>query len=216
MRLLNPYDPDAMAEPLWVLRRWQTFGYKSAIIGGGAVRDLYFRKRFRDIDIFYNVEDDPTPMDLINAEIIKETYKDASMLFSDLFELDLASIAAYDAFYGRIYSRQSCYLNRHIVDIINVMKNEITYQFIGIDMNPIEYAHKHFDTGICRCFCTGTKYRYTNEFMHDAINETITIDGDISKKEYDYIIRVHIRKLQRKFPTFKIIDTLRYKYGKKK
>lgn len=41
-----------LSEPVRILRRLQQFGYKSAIIAGGAIRDDYTGKEINDFDIF--------------------------------------------------------------------------------------------------------------------------------------------------------------------
>ena len=47
------YKTGISGDDLWVLDKLQLIGYTSAIIAGGAVRDVYFKKPLRDIDIFY-------------------------------------------------------------------------------------------------------------------------------------------------------------------
>ena len=38
---------------IWVLKQMHKVGYHSAIIAGGAVRDSYFKKPIKDVDVFY-------------------------------------------------------------------------------------------------------------------------------------------------------------------
>ncbi|MDE1830562.1 MAG: hypothetical protein KGI25_09585, partial [Thaumarchaeota archaeon] len=41
-----------LSEPVRILRKLQQFGYKSAIIAGGAIRDNFTGKEINDYDIF--------------------------------------------------------------------------------------------------------------------------------------------------------------------
>lgn len=216
MYQFSPYNTELMSDHIWMLRRWQIASYPSAIIGGGAIRDIFFRTPPNDIDIFYNIK---TPnrtgfSELVKMGIISKTPDNLQSLYADLFQLDTSSPGVYDEVYLDTFTvKKGKYARNRIHSIQTIMKEGRVYQFIGLDMDPVAYAHKHFDTGICMCYCDGRKFHYSNEFLRDATNRTITICGNMTKSEYNYSQRVHIPKLQRKFPDFKVVDMVKDRYN---
>lgn len=198
---------------IWVLKQLQSIGYKSAIIAGGAVRDTLYRKRISDIDIY--IWDDKLSTEKVlgsnplgNKNIVKkllgleEHYY--SISFSRYTEIDddilLHSVDCFPAYYQ--FSNQ-------ITQIVNVLKDGIRYQLISTALEPIEFVNRKFGIYLSRCYCDGTKMRYTNEFLIDHINKTLTLDGDFSLHEYKYMKRKYLPKMKRKFPNYIVIDKLR-------
>ena len=74
----------------------------------------------------------------------------------------------------------------------------------------------YFYVDLSRCYCDGNRLRYTNEFLTDARNKTLTIAGKMTHGEYLYGLDNYMDKMKRKFPDYRVIDTLHDKFNKKK
>ena len=203
-------------DDLWVLDKLQSIGYTSAIIAGGAVRDAYFKIRIRDIDIFYYhpKHSSEKVMPLKSPEHCAQ-----------VFDLDTTHSSRHNALHPSsdyvrlIYSadmfpsRKSSYdAGTEVQAVIEMWKNMQLYQFIGVTVPPTQYVKEFFDTDICRCWCDGTRMRYSGPFLKDAKNKTITVNGNISRGNYKRVMKEHVPRLQRKFRNFTVVDLLKKKY----
>lgn len=181
----------------------QAAGFSSALIAGGAVRDLYFDILPTDIDIFvwdprYSDEPAKTVYDAHPDKehdfwwnTLKLTHKPHSHVPDEVYRV-------YDDEYGVGGFGK-------ITAVINVMKNFIPLQIIFTELKPIEHVNQYFDIGLCKAYCDGTKLRYTPDFMQDKKNKTFTIVGkDMTQEEFDYILSHHVPKLQHKYPGYKV------------
>lgn len=204
------------------LRLIQSVGFKSAVIAGGVVRDLYFGVQPTDIDIFIwdPLHSDGAEPDLGDFRRICHPDKGAELVWRmmklkhpqhpyHMFSHDEAK---------RSYSGYNC---SRITTIWNVTKNFLPYQLIFIKNNPLDHIDESFDFGICKCYCDGTKFRFTPDFMHDARKQRITLVAkDITDGEYRWAMEKHLPKVQAKYPgfTFKVApwnNELVAKYTKK-
>ena len=202
---------------MWVLRQLHDLGYTTAIIAGGAVRDSYFSKPIKDVDIFYWVSEH-NDVENSNHSIKPNT----TLPLVNLFELD-KNIKSVSTVYTSSNHKQrkgkpntsSCvtgYGSRHVQSIINIYKNGQTYQLIGLNIAPLEFVNTYFDINLCRCWCDGTRMRYPSAFQQDAMNKTITVAGNLTYLEYKAVMKHHVPRIQRKYPDFVVVDTLKAKF----
>lgn len=201
-------DNQLTSEHFWVLKRLHGVGYTSSLIAGGAVRDTYFKKEIRDIDIYVL---DPK---YGRNEPIMQAFRniiDGSTL-KHLFKLSTGDAVADNCSYIKGQYSKHYYVNKYVTNIRSFKKNGQEYQIITLNIVPERYVLNHFNVNISRCYCDGTKMRYTHEFLQDAHHHTITIAGDIPKHNYERSMKVYVPKIKRKFPNFKIVDTLKDTY----
>jgi len=217
-----------LSDDLWMLKRLQSVGYKSAIIAGGAVRDAYFDEAPRDIDIFvwqsYSSDELIHPdFKNLNEENIAKLFEmdtkapthaigdpfDLSNLFLEATDLDEDQVEQM----GMIYEESR---HEHIRAVYNVWKAsfETEYQLILLNKPPVEYVTRYFDIGLCMAYCDGVRMRFTNEFLRDANNKTLTICGELSEREYHMTLQKHVEKLKHRFPGFTVVDLLKGKFAK--
>jgi hypothetical protein len=190
-------------EIVQTLRMIQSVGFSSAIIAGGAVRDLYLGKDISDIDIFvwdpefstetldYGYHDDFSDYDGVAAwwEIL-------GLDDPDLFN---AHDTIEQCFDGYMYSDTS----EKITRMWNIHKEGIKYQIIFTRVRPEEHIKKYFNIGLCKAYCNGTKFTLLPDFIKDAKRNTLTIVGqDMTQWEFDYTVNHHIPKLKLKYPNF--------------
>lgn len=212
-------------EQVAVLKCLNGAGYTSAIIAGGAVRDSYFKKPINDIDIFiYDVDHDPDQLAIQSsrkAGTILE--KLDARIISRIFDIKSGSPRHYSStnvistgedFVAMCYTQfQSLSSgsygpdNRFITSIINMVKNHQLYQFISVNIDPIEYVTKQFDVNLCKAYCDGTRMRYTQDFLEDARNKTLTINPKLTEEEHYHTMQIHLPRLQTKFPDFRVIHS---------
>lgn len=196
-------------EQIQHLKKLHDVGYTSAIIAGGAVRDTYFKKPIIDIDVF----------------VLDPRYNGDDNLVTDKYISNLFNVSAISTSFNKniktnrlTYPKHSTpysYGSRYINHIKNVPIDGILYQLILVSISPIEYVMKHFYVDIARCYCDGTRLRYTNEFLNDARNKTLTIAGEMTKTEYIFGLKRYIEKIRRKFPDYVVVDTLKDKFKKR-
>ena len=178
-------------EPIRILRKFSR-SHPTAIIAGGYHRDLYNEVDFRDVDIYLRG----------NSHDITESF------LIDFFELKVNDFRSLDMVrtLSETDEEYDVENSEHIVAVYEMRKNEIQYNFIVVDMNPIKYVKEKFDFGICKVYCDGTKITYTEEFMKDVINKTLTLSPHaFSKAGFDHAMNVHYPKLKSKYPDHHLI-----------
>lgn len=209
---------NVLSEPVKILRRLQQFGYKSAIIAGGAIRDDFTGKEISDYDIFLwdprrsiefknlqNATRNGPRIDLGSDNFEMERTSE----FVDLLQsLDVNQIFA-DHGYG-IVTGDGDELNTQgigakLTAIWEAEYNYNKYQLIYTQVNPIEHLEKFFDIGLCKAYCDGTKIRYTPDFMKDLKNHKFTIVAqDMTTDQFTYAVEHHAAKLEKKYPGFNV------------
>lgn len=190
-----------------LLRKIQTVGgFKSAVIAGGAVRDLYFEQFFRDVDIFVwdpNFSDEDT-----NQFKVNQTGSLTSWV--DLLQLKLP-ISAYraptlsDDFIKRLYKEDETYVSSDgkIIAVYDALRSLIPIQLIYTRIPPIDHVNKFFNLGLCKAYFDGRKFRFTPDFMHDARHKQFSIVGqDMTQQEWKRTIEEHIPRLSSRFPGY--------------
>ncbi len=187
---------------LYLLKRFHRVGFKSAVIGGGAVRDDFFKRSPKDVDFFIcdpEVSDESIKLVDYNDEDYTATSIDSDIIYSILDsenylveEMALEDMDDYDETY--------------ISSIWNLVpfNQSAPSQLIFITEPPVEYVEKHFDIGLCMCYCDGIKLHYTHNFIKDYRNKTLTICGVLNEVEFEYSITHHVQRLKPKFPGYAV------------
>lgn len=183
------------------LRLIQRRGYISALIAGGAIRDMYFQHPIKDIDIFLwdpdtkgNNECHPADAGSINEKYITK-----------LMDLDVVQ-----SWYRRDFAMRSglgedeeYMVTKHVTQVWSVVKNELPYQLIFLNIKPLEFVEKHFDLALCKAYCDGYKIRYTKDFSIDAQRQTLTIcSHGLTQRHFDYILETYLPRIKEKYPNF--------------
>lgn len=183
-----------------ILRRFHHFGFMSAIIAGGAVRDDYTGKDINDFDFFVW---DPR----FSGEFKKDPDLDVYDFFNEQ-EQNLQKILCTDTvdhvFEQTGYGPDTTGAGAKLTSIWNASVDYddwYTYQVIYTLVNPVEHVTKYFDIGLCKAYCDGTKVRYTQDFMRDLNNRTFTVVGqNMTQEQFDYAVDYHVDKLEWKYP----------------
>jgi len=185
------------------LRLFHAEGFESAIIAGGAVRDLYFQLMPRDIDIFlWDPRYSSESVGQGHYAVDKARGKDVIWRIMNLRQAHNQPTIADDQISHTF--RHGYGGNPSITNIYNVLKNFIPFQLIFLKENPLAHLNNHFDFGICKCYCDGYKFRFTRDFMHDVKHQKITLVAkDMTDDEYRYATTYHLPKIQAKFPGFR-------------
>lgn len=180
----------------------QEAGFKSAVIAGGAIRDLKFGIIPRDIDIFLldpriggGLRED-SPVSIITDYDRDDVLADILNLRQNKLQYARDSI---DRKAGKEYYKG----HNHITSVVDVIKGCTPFQLIFLDKDPIEFVEDNFDFGLCKCYCDGNKIRYTPDFMRDLRDERLTLVAkNMSDAQYRSMVN-HYRKLSEKFPKHK-------------
>lgn len=162
----------------------------SAIIAGGAIRDLYHNKSISDVDIY-------VPQGKYSEGFWKH------LLELKLNDTDYVSQPGKDSEHYEILN--------HIDAVWEIQKSGTLYNIITVDLEPIEYVLRYFNIGLCKAYCDGTKIRLTADFIHDSRTKQLTIVAeDMSQDEFNHMMNYHIVKLQIKYPEYSLIIPVNY------
>lgn len=183
-------------EYILLLRHLHKIGFKSTIIAGGYIRDLFFKNEYKDVDIFLWHPRYSDEKILSYSGVI---YQDFDINEEFLLDYVVEPNEKLGSPLQTLPSKKMEYLYTisGIVDVWNVyhFDKDKQIQFIFVDEEPIDYIAYSFDIGLCMCYFDGKKIRYTNNFMKDYINKTITICGELSQEELDYTFKSFKKKI---------------------
>jgi len=174
------------------LQRLRKAGW-DAIIAGGAVRDTFHENKISDVDIFIaeNVNHRPKIDNNYNSDKWMEYW-------SKIFQFNPKKNDEIKLF-GDEYTFNG--LDTLILGVWEVLKGNTRYQLILLKIDPRKYVCNHFDFGICRAYCDGTKMHFTNEFLVDSLNQTITLyKENLTEPQLQYAVTNHLQKIQQKYP----------------
>lgn len=210
------YTPQS--DPVKILRRLQQFGYKSAIIAGGAIRDDYTGESISDYDIFLW---DPRQSNEFDRLINPVTYKprldvesacfeqEQTSWFTSLLNADIVEQIFMQGGYaggptnGDGDALDTPGIGSYLTSIWEAEVEYDTYQLIYTPIKPVDHVNKHFDIGLCKAYCDGDKIRYTQDFLRDVRDKTFTICGQgMTPESFEYCMEYHIDKLEWKYPSF--------------
>jgi hypothetical protein len=186
-------------EPIRVLRKIQARA-PDAIIAGGYHRDLYNNVPFNDVDIY--IRSDANLSSSEGHDLCNSSY------WKSFFNLRLDDWRSADAIseLGETDEEYDVANNSNIFTVFAMVKNQIKYNLIIINIDPIVYVDTVFDFGICKTYCDGKKVTFTKEFMSDIENKTITFtEEDVSVASLHHAMQVHLPKLKYKYPTHQLI-----------
>jgi hypothetical protein len=166
-----------------VLQKIQTV-YPSAIIAGGALRDLYHGKPVKDVDIFISVNEWDDEViesgrdefdnfeDFLSeqAQVYKEQVKITKALgLKDLIKIKFASL------YGRDGN-----LPRDVMAVYRYRFNDLPYEIIFVKQeevykNPVQNTISWFDLSICQIGYDGVNIYSTNAYLETTRTKVIRI-----------------------------------------
>lgn len=194
------------------LKAIQKLGYPTAIIGGGAVRDAYNNKPIKDVDIFIGPMDvtyknNKHGINFFDVDFCLSNKKEIENILSlnpkngDVFCLSRQTpIPLNDSedYYEDNYENNVCV-------VWDIVKNKINYQIIAINTNPKKYLTTNVDFGICMCYHDGISSFFSEEFLNDVNNKTITLCGKLDGKHVVLALAKHLPRLKQKYPEFKLM-----------
>ena len=187
-----------------VLRTIQKKRYPSAIIAGGAPRDLFLETYIKDFDIF----------------VPEDAYSTSSTFWRDLFNLDYVERNDWTdiqvmAFMGHrniltsanqtSIPRASGYKHkRHLKQVFDLLIHDVVFQVIVVQCDPKQYVEDWFDFGLCKTWCDGKQFHFSGPFMDDVRNRTLTlVQKEMSNKEMEFCLTVRKPRLLSKFPGYR-------------
>jgi hypothetical protein len=204
MNLQARFHPSTISNFLKIKRE-----FPSAIIAGGAVRDLCLGKEIKDIDVF--ISGDP------KSRIVHAAKKRSHWIHN------------FRAFWQKVLQDRnwnikvntSSYNKDPAIDMVFSMYNP-DLDFTMIDTVPkidviflvkpaLQYFEEDFDFNICKAYFDGTKSKYTSGFVKDARNETITLAGPLDFRSINYSMNLHLPRIKHKYPNFKEVIPQKYK-----
>ena len=168
----------------------------TAIIAGGAFRDAFHEKPITHIDFFLKE----------NSSIRKTIAPEYRALdwmtywFSIFNCEDKNDDVIFLGAGGTLSS-----INSHLSAVWQVVKGGKRFNVIIIDKDPVMYVNQNFDFGICRAYCDGNKMSFTNEFIEDSMNRTITLYKEhLTGEQIKYALEEHVESIQKKYPGWRL------------
>lgn len=204
----------AVSEPIKKLRLLKHFiPERTPYLAGGACRDDYMDKadEISDYDIF--IEDVTSLFGEDNADTIEKILENVFPQHDDitqLFDSEYLTIQEQHDTWGDVKPGP----NSQILGVWEVEEDYTQYQIIFTMEKPERHINQYFDIGFCKAFCDGKKIRYTDDFLRDAKNRTLTIVGDdMTKEQVEYAVDHHCDKIMWKYDrNFRIVVPARYQH----
>jgi len=180
--------------------------YPSAILAGGAIRDLTLGNYVKDYDIFVHKDDkvDSKFHDPYHWEQLAKISKPKQQKAVD-------STRMWPSINSRVKRAPSASsVTAQNVGVNSVVKfdlnNDITVDIIITNVAPDLYVREYFDIGICKTYTNGTRVFYTPDFISDVENKTITILGKhMTFEEIERCEADHAERVQEKYPSHTIV-----------
>lgn len=168
----------------------------NAVVAGGYIRDKVLGKRWNDIDV-YILSQDVTNNNHTNPfSFLKDTLKSKDTTA-------IVEVGANQTYYHRSTGPLTVYETKMEPRRDNI----VTYQFMFVDNYDSlhNYIMDWFDFGLCMCYYDGEKISLSNQFLHDAKNNKLTIAGrKITRRDISYIKNRHAKKLKKKYKNFTV------------
>jgi len=168
------------------------YGSKS-MIAGGFPRDIYFGKTPKDIDIWI-----PSDVKIGNREsdLLKELFESRGMC------LTIPTITESEDHYKieeiGITRIVKCQVDGVDIDLIST-------KFLSEGMKGYSLLF-NFDMGICQIARKGGEYIFTENFIDDKINKTITLyHKNRSLQLVNFSESEHLPRVKAKFPDYEIV-----------
>ena len=179
------------------LRLLHQAGCPSAVIAGGCLRDSYFGRDYKDVDIFVD-----------NAEVLAMAGRIQDW---KQFRVELGQTLGLS--YPTVKTSQAAQYDRHHImmvwEYVDATTNGIgerhPYDIIAVKGDPIKYIDNHFDVGICKTWFDGKRVHYSADFMADVHHKTLTVCGKMTEKELAHCVKGHLQILQEKFPNHTVV-----------
>jgi len=189
-------------EPIRILRNINEKYISNSIIAGGYYRDMYHKLEYNDIDIF--VCTSFAKSDHIASDALTTDF------WTEVFDLNLDR--TWEPDYIEELEADGDYDNLNDIEMVfELSKNDIKYNVVLVDIEPVDYVNEVFDFGICKAYCDGTKVTFTKDFISDAENKFLTFTNlTASVDSFCYSMNTHLQKLIMKFPNHRIYVPQKY------
>ena len=166
------------SEAIQVLTLLHQAGFESAVIAGGYIRDLYYEKDYKHIDIFVWDPDHST------ERVPTQNNTKINRLLNWIGVLNLTDYDTIEEVFGTYQATAG-----KITRVFDIKKHHLPFQIILTRKPPVEFIKHHFNFGLCKCYCDGTKITYLPDFITDATNKTLTVVAeDMTEEEFDYCL----------------------------
>jgi len=213
MNILQPIKEN-FSDEIALLTTIQT-KFPSAIIAGGAVRDLLLNRPRKDIDIFVHESD--AEQSLLSASLLQDMLKDHlpdQLPTSDLNPFMPKSQSMNMATQRRAPIFRKCTsftdddiaANSVIVDVFGgTTSRNVDFDIIVTSCSPKTYVQEYFDIGLCKVFFDGKSWTCHSDFVDDYRNNTITVCGaHMGAQEITRSVTGHAKRVQAKYPNLTI------------
>jgi len=188
---------------IWQLNRIKTLGW-NAIIAGSAIRDWYHNKPVSSINVFIEYSKDID----VHASMLEDFESLAWLdywvnIFLPRSDVNIENIQ----FLGDHKSNK--HINDHILAVWTISSSGTfgkNYYIIMLDKDPKLYVEENFDFGICMAYTDGKKIHFSNEFITDSMNHTITLyPKNLTPFQLEYAFGQHLTKLYKKYPGWSLV-----------
>lgn len=197
--MANANQISLIKEPIRTLRKIQTVR-PGAIIAGGYHRDLLNDVHFSDVDIL-------VPRLQANEATVFDTCRTSD--WENLFKLQINNWRSMDMIQELDEDDAGDYgesASENIRTAFGLIKNEINYNLIIVENDPIDFVMDDFDFNICKTYCDGKKVTFTKEFMADIEQKHLTFAArDVNLEQFARAMQVHLPKLKAKYPDYKVV-----------
>ena len=178
--------------------------YPTAIIAGGAPRDLFLEQSIKDFDVFVPAGSAAQSLtfwrDLFNLEYMEQ---------DDWTDIQVLAFVGHRNIIMKAKQtsvpRASGYTHkRHLNQVFDLIIHDVIFQIIVVHIDPKQYVEDWFDFGLCKTWCDGKRFHFSGPFMEDVRNRTLTVvQKEMSPKEMEFCLTVRKPRLLSKFPGYR-------------
>jgi hypothetical protein len=192
-------------EQFEVLRILQKHYNSSAVIAGGAVRDMLMGKPFRDVDVFYQRGHEQWKS---LAKVVEYTLPNV-LQFGPEDYVDIQNNKPDNPYKEG---------GADILQVDSLIYRGVEYQLIEVNLPAIDMMHQQFDVNFNKVLYDGEKLLTTLEFTFDKDHQIFSINpANWTQKNLDRVLETRVPALQIKYPTFKpVVDEQGLEEMKKK
>lgn len=194
----------------------QNAGHHTAIVAGGAIRDMYHDVLISDIDIFIQHPGHMKSSVPVKKYLPKRPFDhpEWTAYWADVLRLrDINDPFDGDdiEWYYSSYEPPSAFddeddFTAEIISVWNVYRGLNAYQIVFTTIDPISYVNDHFDFGLCKAYCDGKRLHFTEDFMRDSRNKTITLVGkNMPEQRVKYAMLSHYPRIREKYPGHRLV-----------
>lgn len=185
--------------------------FPSAIIAGGAVRDLCLGRDIKDIDVFISGDKSQSVMSHLKRKNFNHWIHNPTPFWQNVLGDSDWKVKRVKNGYGKPDPHLDVVLDIRNPSVSHYYKHYVPKIDVIFLLKPaLDYFNQDFDFNICKAYFDGNKFSFTSGFMKDIRKQTITLTGPLDIGSINYSLKNHLPRIKAKYPNFKVVIPYEY------